>query len=134
MKMTPIGSIHETDAKSGINISLNFYLVPEFGILGASIASGSSLIFLVITGLYSVWKLLGFHPYDRQYFKIMLSSVISIACVWSWTRLALFNGFLQLFIVTLISCTTFFLILWLFGFNDDDRIFIALVKKRLRRK
>lgn len=117
-----------------INVALNSIFVPRLGIIGASIASGVSLVFLVSTGLFSVWKLLGFHPYDRKYLKIIISSVFSIVCVLGWIRYGWFDGLLQLVIVALISVFSFFIILWIFGFDEEDRIFISYAKERLRRK
>jgi O-antigen/teichoic acid export membrane protein len=67
-----------------INVILNFYLIPIYGILGAAAATASSLILLSILTLFEVYKYskqqlkVAIHPFRPIYWKGLLSTVLAL--------------------------------------------------------
>lgn len=64
------------------NIILNIILIPFFGILGAAIGTSLSLVFRNSTSLYFVHKKLNFNPYNSNYIKITIISIISFLIIY----------------------------------------------------
>ena len=116
-----------------INIALNIFLIPTLGILGAAIASASSLA--VINLLKSTWLYLLFriHPFTKNYIKPILTSIL-----------------LVFFIFTLVGCMVdeipFWLLLILFlifqgaygllilvtkSFDKEDVMMLLAIEDRL---
>ncbi|MDY6895096.1 MAG: oligosaccharide flippase family protein, partial [Thermotogota bacterium] len=66
-----------------LNIVLNFLLIPSFGIIGAAVASASSLALINIlksTSLYILYKI---HPFTKNYIKPILLSVLLVLVIFT---------------------------------------------------
>jgi O-antigen/teichoic acid export membrane protein len=118
-----------------INILLNIMMVPEWGLTGASIATGVSISILYLVGLIEVRRVLKLWPYDRRYLKGLFASVLAAVIV------ILFRGLVShlsesTMAVTalLVSGTTFASVLLMVGFDDEDREFIGIIWRRLSRE
>ena len=58
------------------NIALNVLLIPPFGIEGAAIGTACGIIIMNIMQLVVIHHSIKFHPYDRQYLKISVISIL----------------------------------------------------------
>ena len=61
-----------------VNVILNYYLIPKFGIIGGSIATSFSLMLIFILTLRSCYKLTKIQPLKLNYFKSVASGIISL--------------------------------------------------------
>ncbi|MDQ1252300.1 MAG: hypothetical protein QG646_1421 [Euryarchaeota archaeon] len=71
-------------ASAGINILLNFMLVPQFGMVGAATASAVSFASIEILMCYRLWKKQNMHPFTPMYRKLSIicaSMVVSALIV-----------------------------------------------------
>lgn len=113
-----------------LNILLNIFLIPKHGILGAAIATGVSIVLLNLVRLVEVYLFFKMHPYKSSSWKpivagfiggglwLGLSSVIPFRG-WAWIGGAVI--FLALYLG----------VLWLLGFDEEDKIVLQALKKRL---
>ena len=60
---------------SGLNVLLNLLLIPRFGILGAAVGTGTSLIMGNALYLGQVWWYLRLSPYDRKWIKPLVAGL-----------------------------------------------------------
>jgi len=111
---------------SGIlNVLLNLWLIPIFGILGAALATGSSLAFNNFVGLYFVWRKLGLKPWTRKYWKPITAGLITYGVFIGLNYVSVL-WFVKIILVAL----SFFLALIILGLPREDRAILrAIVSK-----
>ena len=111
-----------------MNIGLNIWLVPAYGIPGAALATGISIGAINVVKLIEVYKLIGVQPYNRKYIKPVISGMLAtIVCLicnnlvnkLRWTINMTF--FLAIYFITL----------YCFGLAEEENIVIAALKKKL---
>ena len=114
---------------SGItNILLNLWLIPLYGMLGAAIATGMTIVLLNIVRLSQVRYLYHCYPFRLGTLKTLAAGIISGTGVWKLSqiyqledggKIAIMGG----------GLLVYFGLLTLFGWDAEDR----LVLNRLRR-
>lgn len=65
-----------------LNIVLNYFLIPRHGIIGAAIATGSSIAIINILKLVQVYFFLKIHPYKVSYLKPCFAGLLSFLIVY----------------------------------------------------
>lgn len=117
-------------AMACINIVLNYFLINEFGIVGAAIATGIAISVINVVKLIQVRMLLGMHPYDRTFWKPTVAGLAGAL-----------TGFLILYIVefswawlvgVLGIVLTYVGLLYLFGVESRDRSALESLLSRRR--
>ncbi len=113
-----------------LNIALNMYYIPRYGLNGAAIATAISVAVVYVVGLVEVRILLGLLPYRRSYLKVLAAAAITFpAMVYirsitgplvHWQLLGLLVGAYVLFLGLIV----------LMGIERDD----ALILERLTEK
>lgn len=113
-------------------VLLNILLIPEYGILGCAWAVGISLMIVNIIRVYLAWKILDMHPYDRHYWKPILSAsiVIVLLALLGPSRQEAID-FIHLMIISLIAMLTYLAALFYMGFNDSDKYVLTRITTRL---
>jgi O-antigen/teichoic acid export membrane protein len=112
-----------------LNIILNIFLIPIYGIEGAAIATATSIIFINIIKVIEVYEIFGIHPYKKSFIKIFIFAFIKIGF------LALFkfiniNYIIKLIIVIFSSIVVNFILIFKFALEKDDNfIFDKIIKK-----
>lgn len=120
-------------AVTAMNVVLNLFLIPRYGLLGAAIATTVSLSLIDAVGLVEVRLLIGIHPYRRAYLKILLASLVAIA-----GNLLLRARLPQLSPIAIsgllvATYAVFVGLVALMGLERDDRLLIRRGLARLRR-
>lgn len=118
-----------------LNIALNYIMIPRFGMLGAAIATGSSVIVVNMLRLITVSRKLRLWPYDRrELFKLIMGFIVVVSVGFSWQVLGPNIHFLlHLFTAFLLIAITNFGLLFLFGINESDRMLLEVAKKAVLR-
>lgn len=107
-----------------LNISLNIFLIPRLGILGASLSTGISIILLNLFNLFFVFKIIKMHPFSIKFYKPFFSGSISLILTYLISHMFYFlNHILKLSLMGLL----FFAFYLFFGFllkYEKEEIFI----------
>jgi O-antigen/teichoic acid export membrane protein len=116
-----------------MGISLNIYMIPRYGIIGAAWVSTFSISMIQLLRLVEVWYLLGMHPFNVNFLKPILSCLFSALLLTAISHIGL-NTTNTLIIILILS--TIFLIsyggfLWLFKLSAEDRIILNNLRERL---
>ncbi len=113
----------------GLNIGLNFYLIPTMGGMGAATATLITLSFIAFIRIIQNWKFLQLTPWSPKLVKPIIAGILAFGTGY------LVKGSIMPFhtILTLISggfiiVIVFFTTLWLLGLDEDDSGLLAGVQ------
>lgn len=121
-----------------LNIILNIILIPEFGIMGAAWATLISLTAIGLARVIEVKILLGLTFISKKLIKSCLAGLGTALTLWLLRPVLMnFHTLLTLLSAGIISMVSFGSILWIFGFEDEDRDFwlgLGILTKGFKRK
>jgi O-antigen/teichoic acid export membrane protein len=112
-----------------LNVVLNFWLIPIYGILGAAIATGVSYAVINIARIVEVYKLLRMHPYDTNYHKLFIAA---FAVIILSVFLFMFNlSQLSWIFSVIILIIVYFSALYFLGLEYEDKMIWETIKRRI---
>lgn len=116
----------------GLNVFLNFLLIPRYGVLGAGIATGLSIALVNLARLVEVYWLYRVHPYKLSYWKPLMAGVVA-ALAWLGVR-EMWNptGWLWVGGVALFG-VMYMLAFLVLRLDDEDRLILQALKRRALR-
>lgn len=105
-----------------LNFVLNVWLIPIYGILGAAIATLTSLTILGIIRVMQVYFILKINFLNHKLIKPIISGVVCYSLLITIkSSIIEYSTFITLFIATFISIFVFGLILFFLKIEDEDR-------------
>ena len=112
-----------------LNVALNFWLIPIYGILGAAIATGASYTLINIARIVEVYKLLRMHPYDTNYHKLFIAgfAVIILSVFLFMFNLSQLSWIFSMIILIIV----YFSALYFLGLEYEDRMIWETIKRRI---
>ena len=117
-------------AALALNIGLNIWLIPRYGIVGAGVAWASSLIVINLSRVVQVYVTMGMLPFDRGMAKGAVAAAAALPVAWlvhsttsGWS--ALVGGFISVTIVYAGMC-------FVLGLDPQDRLLWSNVTRRAR--
>lgn len=117
---------------AAINITLNIFLIPPLGAIGAAIASASSFAVIEVIMTTRLYISSGIHPFTKSYLKLTILSILLVVIFYivknlfittSWMCLALFLLFLLVYSLS---------ILFTRSFDEEDVMMMLTIEKWLR--
>ncbi len=115
---------------ASLNIVLNILLIPKYGILGAAIATGISIVLVNLTRLVEVYIYFKIHPYKNSFWKPMASGIIAGGLWWGINVITPFKGYAWIGGIG-IFLVLYFVALWSLGLDEEDKIVLGALKRRL---
>lgn len=103
------------------NVVLNFVLLQQFGIVGAAVATATSLSLLNVVRIVEVWYLEGLVPYSWKFVKPLIACGVAALAMLSlnpWLA-----GLLQIGVSGFVGGLVFVSLLYVFGMEEEDRSF-----------
>jgi O-antigen/teichoic acid export membrane protein len=112
-----------------LNVVLNFWLIPIYGILGAAIATGVSFAAINVARILEVYAFLRMHPYDTNYHKPFVAGglVLLLSAFLSMSHILTLHWVTSMVTLSL----AYFVILYLLGLEYEDVMIWAAVKRRI---
>jgi O-antigen/teichoic acid export membrane protein len=112
-----------------LNVALNFWLIPIYGILGAAVATGASYTLINIARIVEVYKLLQMHPYDTNYHKLFIAgfAVIILSVFLFMFNLSKMSWIFSMIILIIV----YFSALYFLGLEYEDRMIWETIKRRI---
>jgi O-antigen/teichoic acid export membrane protein len=126
-KLNLINSI----ALTVVTLALDLLLIPTWGIIGAAIATGVSVVAMNIIQTIQVYKLVKLWPYNRSFIKPVLAGVGAFLAILLVNRVAPSNTHLA-YLALKISFLwlSYFAATILFGLSEEDQIVLGRVRHR----
>jgi O-antigen/teichoic acid export membrane protein len=115
------------------NFSLNLFLIPRMGTIGAAIATALSIFAINAAKLVEVYLLYNIHPYSAKFLKGIVAIFSGcIVCLFvRWTALEFGLGFLSIIVLAGSSfLTVTFAGMWILAFDEEDRLLFDIVRAR----
>jgi O-antigen/teichoic acid export membrane protein len=107
-------------------------LIPSYGIVGASIASGTSLAVYVLALLIEVYVLLKMHPYNIKFIWITLFGLASFGISYFMKYvLAGLDNPLKIIVSLILFLTIYIGFIFKQGIDDEDKILVNVFKDKL---
>lgn len=111
---------------SVLNVGLNYILIGAYGVFGAAVATGLSLVLLNALRVAESWLLLGVRPRVGRYWKGCLAIAAACGCMYLGTIPAL-GALPRLVVAGTTSFTVFVTVLSLCGFDAEDEFLLESV-------
>lgn len=114
-----------------LNVFLNLLLIPNFGAIGAAIATSASMCAVNIAKLVFLWKILKLHPFSLRTLAIILAGLGLFVLVWMMKSLLEPMENWAFFARILIGVGGFVVYLSLWGLDRQDRILWSELRLKL---
>lgn len=111
-------------------VSLNFWLIPIWGAIGAAIGSALGIAIANLAQVFYLRIRLNLWPYDQRYWKGIISTFFSALAIWLFSFLPLAEIYLLIF-STFLSIAVFIFTLWKMQLDPEDKIFVDGIRRRL---
>ncbi|MFQ5511450.1 MAG: flippase [Candidatus Krumholzibacteriia bacterium] len=127
--------MYNTIGMSLANIVLNLLLIPRYGIMGAALASGVSIVALNLIMLFEVYGHLGIHPYSRRFVGPIVFGAIAYCAVLIADRIVFVDlGGLQKLLIYIPAFAAVFMgLLLAWGIGDEDKMIINTIRTNLKK-
>jgi O-antigen/teichoic acid export membrane protein len=121
-----------TASSLGVNFLLGLLLVPRYGPLGAALSTAISVCSMNLVGVAMARSRPGVWGYNRRYWKGVSAALLAAAATWAAVELAGPAGWMHVLVVIVTCCTVFAAALRVFGFDDEDRELLRVLRERAR--
>jgi len=106
-----------------INIILNLIFIPKYGLIGAALATGSSIFLVNIARVLEVFYLEKLVALKYDLFYPLFIGIISSGIVFYIKNIVQFsNGLVLIFFITIVYCSIYGSITILIGLSAEDKI------------
>lgn len=115
-----------------VNFILNILLIPVLGIIGAALATSTSLIILSALHIAFCHRSTGLHPFQVSYLKIAAAGLVSMAVFYGIIKFVIFRTDLLLLLLffPLFLLLYGFLFLKLRGLDKHDIFILKTIHKK----
>jgi O-antigen/teichoic acid export membrane protein len=116
-----------------LNIILNLILIPRLGIIGAAIATSVSIGVINILRVIEIYFSLKIHPFNIKFIKGISAASITFMLAFLFKRYLLLNMhyLINLILSSLFASVIFFILLFLFRFEEEDKFILKKLKYRI---
>ena len=113
--------LYNTTVVALLNFVLNYFLINQFGIVGAALATTTSFVLLNVLRISEIYHFLGVQPYSLKYWKGAVALVCTVPILVFGSRLPVLElG--RIFTGGIIALPVFFAVIWLLGFEEGDLV------------
>jgi O-antigen/teichoic acid export membrane protein len=117
------------------NVLFNLILIPIFGVNGAAIATGSSIVLMCFLYLFFVYRIARMQPFRVGYMKPLFASVIAVSVVYMITKYMIGVSLFSLAGMFFVFLALYFLLLLFFkSFEEEDLMIMRAIDQRLGTK
>ena len=112
-----------------INLVFNLILIPSYAGFGAAIATLISMGFLGLLRTIEVWYYLKLQPVNASLLKPVMAGIVTWIVLTQVKYVIMpFHTIITLLTAVIVIVFSFFILLWLMGFDDDDKQVISALK------
>lgn len=115
----------------GTSILLDWFLIPRYGLVGATLAGASTIILVNILRVIEVWATLRIHPFRWDFIKPLAAGISSFAVVYL-LRFVVANDSLLMnlvYVTSFVLCFITFIIL--LKLNQEDTMILKAIRQKI---
>jgi O-antigen/teichoic acid export membrane protein len=124
-------TLFNTTVLIGVNGVLDVFLVPQFGILGAAVATGTALTVAGFLGVLEIYTLRSIIPFNSNLVRILLAAIPAAVCGLFLVSLSLKDVYIFPLLPTLIVVIYLVSLRLVGGFTQAERDIAAQIDTRL---
>jgi O-antigen/teichoic acid export membrane protein len=113
------------------NVGLNVWLIPRYGIVGAAIAWGASVVLVTLARVVQVWAFSKMLPLSSDLLKGAWAGLAAASAGFA-IRAVIGGGLLSLAAGVVTIGAVYVAGIWILGLDDDDRLVLQTLRRRLR--
>jgi len=118
-----------------LTLILNWFLIPEYGIIGAGIANMVTLGTMNVMRSIQIYMYLQIHPFSMGFFKSVLIAAIAIASALLFKSMVTIDMLiLRLMVITGLFLSVYTLLTFTGGLGQEEKLLFAKLLKKVRRK
>ena len=117
-----------------INVTLNYFLIPIYGIEGAAFASLISIGIMNLLRLYILYNRLEFLPYNKNYLHVIYSALIALIISYLLNSFLDLYYLIQLVIIGSVFVSVNILANWKLGLEPEDLMIINKIKQKISKQ
>ncbi len=115
-----------------VNVGLNYYLIPQYGMLGAATATGTATILLNLLMLIEVGLILRITPFSSQFFKVLALGAAVFMLMFMVKHFGpQLNSLFELVLYPVIFVCLFFWLFFRWGAGEDDALILSMIKSKV---
>lgn len=114
-----------------LNIVLNLYFIPRYGVLGAAVATTISVVVISAVGLTQVRVFLRLSPYRRSYLKVVAGAAVALLATLYLRAHTPALEHWQIGLLLLATYAVFLGVLLLLGIERDDKVLAQRFLRKL---
>jgi len=112
-----------------VNLVFNIILIPAYAGFGAAIATLISMSFLGFLRTIEVWYILKLQPVSVRLLKPVMAGIVTWIVLTQIKFIIMsFHTVITLLVATIVIVFSFFVLLWLMRFDDDDKQVVSALK------
>ena len=115
-----------------LNIALNWWLIPEYGAIGAAISSSASAIIINVARCLEIFSLYRISPYTKPILKMFFPTIICVVILLI-LRDSFFSN-VKLLVNMFLTVSIFLTSIYFLMLAEEDRYLINIFKNKLSRK
>ncbi|MGM0478087.1 MAG: lipopolysaccharide biosynthesis protein [Bacteroidota bacterium] len=115
-----------------VNIALNLWLIEDYGITGAAIATSASLFILNGIKTIFIYKVLGIHPFSKKSLYISITLTVGLVLVSFFQSLVIVNGLTSAIIYSLLLGSICFPLFYRMKFSEELNNMLDKLLRRLK--
>ncbi len=114
------------------NFFINLFLIPIYGMIGAAIATSSSVILYQILSLFFLYKKIKIQPYDKNYFRPFFISLLSIGIFYFILKFLFKSTSFSVLVISFIIFIPFYGFLFLItkGLTKEDVLILKTIERK----
>jgi O-antigen/teichoic acid export membrane protein len=114
------------------NVTLNWHLIPIYGITGAAMSSALSRFASITLAFLWFWPMIGMTPFSKEFLKAIAAGIVSILFINFLARLifAQFPSFILLLLFILFMILYGFLLLLFKGLGKEDLEILKAIEQK----
>jgi len=111
-----------------LNVVLNLFTIPSFGINGAAIATSSAYLLALILSTHTLIKSVGVPSPYLHWLKLCLSAAVFVMVVFYVTKIFQYSIYVEIILAFVFASLIYVLLLYLFNIIDFTELKITLLK------
>ncbi|MCL5883279.1 MAG: flippase [Actinobacteria bacterium] len=116
-----------------VDAGLCFLLIPRYGLVGAAIASMSSIMVVNIMRLVEVWHFMHMHPYEKSFLNPLIAAAAGVAVSSLAGYLVVGTGTLvRVGMLAALLIVVYIAVMAALGFDENDKDLYRMIRNRLR--
>lgn len=112
-----------------VNVAMNLWLIPRYGMLGAAMATGVSFAVINVARILEVYGLLRMHPFDTNYYKPFVAAFVVLLLSLLLSTLDTLGPH---WIVSMVALSVVYgVVLYRLGLEQEDQVIWAAIRRRI---